>query len=705
MPGLLGLGRVIGRAVVVLRHALLLLAFVLLGCNQIPEGRTVVSEVQIRGNEAIGDGDVEEKIATTETTKFLGLFPGVLYEYEVFDRYVVQRDLARVEAFYRTKGYYHAKARAGRVHPLSGRKVRVEVVVDEGEVVRVRDVRVEGLEGLPEEIAEAARRAAAEGLPEGRPFEEEAFDQTKTAVRRALSDRAYAYAKVEHEAAVDIVADKADVVFRVRPGKATVMGPITIEGLGELPEKPVRRALDLRVGEPYSEADLELAQQALLELGVFASVMVKPDLPDPPRVDDMVPILVQLEPARLRTVRLGGGIEFDAIKTDIHAVAGWESRNFLGGLRTFNVQFRPGLVLYPLRVNNITAPENLLFEERLRAELRQPGFLEARTNGFIRPEVNVYPVLLDPNPPENAPVLGYAEARNAIGLDRTWWRLYNAISHNLHVAYPFSYLGPKDETLSTIVISFPELLTHLDFRDDRVHPRKGIFFINTLQVAGGLFGGKADDVKIQPDLRGYVPLSRRVVLAGRASVGFLWARNYGSVIQSPRAEFPPFTREETLDYQLTFFRGFFSGGPTSNRGYPLRGVGPHAVVPFLTPEFEQQRQALDCGPECRVPTGGFTLWEASVELRFAVTGPLSAASFCDASDVSPRANDIRLSHLHLSCGGGVRYDTPVGPIRLDVGYRLPGLQVIGGLTPDEKRPDTFPLGIPIAVHLGIGEAY
>ena len=73
--------------------------------------------------------------------------------------------------------------------------------------------------------------------------------------------------------------------------------------------------------------------------------------------------------------------------------------------------------------------------------------------------------------------------------------------------------------------------------------------------------------------------------------------------------------------------------------------------------------------------------------------------------MSPQTADIRLTHLHLSCGGGGRYDTPVGPIRLDIGYRIPGLQVLGGLTRDEREPKTFPFGIPIAVHIGIGEAY
>jgi outer membrane protein insertion porin family/translocation and assembly module TamA len=78
-----------------------------------------------------------------------------------------------------------------------------------------------------------------------------------------------------------------------------------------------------------------------------------------------------------------------------------------------------------------------------------------------------------------------------------------------------------------------------------------------------------------------------------------------------------------------------------------------------------------------LPIGGFTQWEASAEVRFEVSGPFGAAVFCDAGDVSPNEFDIRLRYLHLSCGGGVRYDTPVGPIRLDIGYRIQPLQVLG----------------------------
>ena len=87
-----------------------------------------------------------------------------------------------------------------------------------------------------------------------------------------------------------------------------------------------------------------------------------------------------------------------------------------------------------------------------------------------------------------------------------------------------------------------------------------------------------------------------------------------------------------------------------------------------------------------------------------INGPLAGAAFCDMSDVSPQTVDIRLKYLHLSCGVGARYDTPVGPIRLDVGYRIPGLQVLGGVPRGEYVPRDL-LGIPIAIAFGIGEAF
>src|SRR5262245_33342000 len=114
------------------RTTLLLVALaMLLGCNRVPQGRSAVDEIAVRGANHVDADDLTDKLATAESPKFLGLFRGIVYEYTVFDRNVFQRDLARVEAFYRSKGYYDAHARAGRIHKIDDNHVRLEIVVEE----------------------------------------------------------------------------------------------------------------------------------------------------------------------------------------------------------------------------------------------------------------------------------------------------------------------------------------------------------------------------------------------------------------------------------------------------------------------------------------------------------------------------------------------------------------------------------------------
>jgi outer membrane protein assembly factor BamA len=502
----------------------------------------------------------------------------------------------------------------------------------------------------------------------------------------------------------------------------------------------LRRAIDLKEGEPYSTERLDAANQALLDLNVFAAVTVLPDLSNP--ATRVVPVRIHVEPSKLHELSLGGGAEFDEIKTELHAMGSWEDHDFLGDLRDFSVHFQPGVVLFPTRIDNFAAPTHVFPEEKLRAELKQPGFIEARTEAFVRPEFNVFPLLVQTKPNPSDPVTGYREIKGALGVDRTFWkRLYVNLSYDVQVEDPFGYKDPVDPDLSTLIISYPELITRLDFRDDHDHPHAGVYLANDFQIAGGALGGEARDVKIQPEVRTYVPIARKVTFATRGSIGMLFPFNYGQVIENQLNDpLTPANRAERVhDMQTVLFRGLFSGGPTSNRGFPLRGVSPHGVVPFLNPSTASQQVAGACVPTlvtpknggpaqytiqgtpdqqaaCSVPIGGFTLWELSNEVRFTIRGPLSAATFCDMGDVSPHpagtGHAFRFDHLHLSCGVGARYDTPVGPIRVDIGYRIAPLQILGfsneraayNADPSNGLEPTI-LGVPIAIAIGIGEAY
>jgi outer membrane protein insertion porin family/translocation and assembly module TamA len=716
--------------------------------------------VEIAGVTALDPNDVLDKIATVETPKFLGLFRGIVNEYSVYDASVLQRDLARVERYYRGHGFFEAHARVARVEHVGANRVRIQILVDEGRPVVNGGIRVDGLDAnarspdvVPPEAASAVSAAAAAALPKGKRFDESTYRDSVSAITRALTDRAYAYASVQTTAQVDLASHTIDYVFTVTPGIRVTYGAITVEGLDpdgagprqpEISEDIVRRVVSLRPGASFSTADLRSSEQALLDLEVFSAAHVTPQLADPPQ--PVAPLLVAVEPTKLRTLRAGVGAEVDAIKGDVHALLGWEDHNFLGNLRDFSVDLTPGLDFFPTSVRSLVAPTDYFPEEKLRIQLRQPGFLEARTVGFVQPQLNVYPLLVGQTNVQS--VVGYVEPKVAVGLNRRFGNHFTAtLAYNVQGELPFFYKREGAVTPPTLLLAFPELTAKLDFTDNPVHPHAGIVVNADAQFAAGPTSEWANDLRISPDVEGYIPIVRGVTIALTATVGFLFPYNYGGTVRDHADIQPPvqgasgqpqLTADEQAaanrDIQTIYFRGLFAGGPTSNRGFPVRGVAPHAFVPFLNPataarQFQVQ-QVNHCDPgdpvnfdaakaavDCASPIGGFTEWEASAEVRFEVSGPFGAAIFCDAGDVSqfvfPNAGSFRFNYLHMSCGGGVRYDTPVGPIRLDLAYRLPWLQIVGfdGEAAAAKHAPTFGYQpqlfgvLPIGIAFGIGEAF
>jgi outer membrane protein assembly factor BamA len=676
-------------------------------CTSVPPGRSAVDSVKFKGNQAIDADDLREKLATAESPRFLGLFSGVVYDYSVFDRFVLDRDLQRVERYYRARGYYQARARAGRVFFISPQQVKVEIRIDEGQPTRIGRIDFHGIEALPQVSIDEAKRSVRALLDTHQVFDEDKFAASEDALRNSFADHGYAYVKVQRAADVDLPKNAVAIGYFVTLGPRARFGEVRITGLGEIPEAPVRRALALVPGSPYSRRELDSAQRALLDLNVFSSVVIDPDIAaaGEGQVAPLVPINVRVEPAKLRAIHLGGGVQVDSIQTDVHVLGGWENRNFLGGLRSLTFDVKPGVVLYPTRIPTLQRPERLLPEGRANAQFRQPGFLEARTGLFTRLDGSIAPVILAPDQ-TTGPILGYRDGRITAGLDRSYWKLYGSLSHTVQVDSAFTYAGRLDPDLHLITISYPEAFLTLDLRDSKVHPHDWGGYLSTdWQIAG--VGGDARDVRMQSEARGYVPLSKRVTLATRASIGLLFPGNYGDTLEAAAhgadlsAERPHWVR----DIQLMFLRGFFSGGSGSNRGYALREIGPHGIVPQASSTL-----AKACDPStptgdtsCDLPLGGFTLWEASIELRFPISGAFSGALFTDTSDVSDRKVDFRFNRPHLSVGVGFRYDTPVGPIRLDTGYRVPGLQAPAGSVDEGVPAETF--GLPIAISFGIGEAF
>ncbi|MEJ7729458.1 MAG: hypothetical protein WKG00_09595 [Polyangiaceae bacterium] len=476
-------------------------------CNPSDLSGCVIDQVDVVDNPTVDSEEIEERIATTESQHVFGgalegvpilsVWDSLTVDYERFDRFVLERDLARVERFYRGKGFYQAHARAGRVVRQADGRVRVEIAVSEGQQITIGRVDLAWKDWSLPLAAEVTKPVtdAKNRLRAGRPFDEERYEEIKREVLRAMTDHGFAYAGVNGKARVDLTRGVADILFTAELGPKCTFGEVSFRGLGEIPVAPLRDALGFGPGDVFSTSALESAEYALADFGVFGSIEVKPlvSAPGKPR-QTVVPIVITADPAALRAVKVGVGAEVGN-RAEAHLVAGWENRNLFGGLRRFTVEAKPGLVLYPTRLQTLfdEAPQRVLPELKLNSEFRQPLPFDTRTSFILRGAFRLYqyidPRSIDEYRPktcldgdldegetgatgqvgpfelgavdrggkcrplgasadvsaDDVPILGYREYVGSAGLVRRFWnsQVELGLYSNLQFDTPFSYSSER----------------------------------------------------------------------------------------------------------------------------------------------------------------------------------------------------------------------------------------------------------------------
>ncbi len=622
------------------------------------------------------------------------------------DSAVFERDLDRIERWYQARGYYDAavvstefeppaaatsdrvtvgadgEAPCERVGEGEGCELDIGIEVDEGLPVLVRSISVVGYEEWSPDRRMPIDSAVS--LEIGQNFDEALYERSKREMVRQLREAGYACGSAAGHVEIDRDAHQAFVQFSVNAGPACSIGNIVVTGNEELPAKTILAVANLKRGDVYSLSQLADAQRAVYALGALASV----NIINTPRVDDqeqctgIIDINIEVEPGRQIRWGIGAGVQSGTISTltleqdtrisDVHLLGRFEHRNFVNGFRRLTVEERPKIVAFdPF----FRFGQGFEFGNEIRVGYQRPAFIEARTTAAVRFRHDWGP---DPYELFRRHDLQVSGQLSRPFLDGRLL-LTGGLNYDTYIVVDED---PRFPTSYQVVFFDQRLI--VDLRDDSRNPRKGFFFQMGSQQSPAKLKRSWQYVRVTPEVRAYIPLPFASTLGFKFGIGamFLFSRDTERLDLVGQSLGPQ-------SYRLR------SGGPSSHRGFFGGFLGDPGSIDSLTREGNDARN-----------DGGLRRWEASVEWRVPVTQNFAVATFMDFGDVN-RGPRYRFNYIRAAAGFGFRYNTPVGPVRLDFGFLIPPLQIVGEPPP----PNAFNIfrfingGAPGAIQFTIGEAF
>jgi len=711
------------------RRCICLLLVLASGCKTIPEDAYGIDRIRFSGMEQLDPQALSACLATQERDRVtfafgansdpscgvppfdgnrvsFNLWKKLRKGWPTLDSAVFDRDMQRIERWYQARGYYDAAVVSTEFDPASaagddrivvapggqapcdregddeGCKLSIAIEIEEGEPVLVSAIKVTGHEAWESDKRDKLERAVE--LEVGKAFDEAMYERSKRAIRRQLREASYACGNVSGRVEIDRESREATVDLYVEAGPTCSLGDVTVTGNGELPAKTILAVADLKTGQAFSLSDLADAQRAVYALGALASANVTstPRRDKEEQCTGIVDVNIAVEPGRAIRWGIGAGVQSGTIATltleqdtrisDVHLFGLFEHRNFIGGFRRLRIEDRPKIVA---RDPFFRFGQGFLFGNEVRIEYRRPAFLEPRTTSAIQVRHD-----WGPDPYE---LFRRHDLQVRGSLSRPFFDgrllLVGALNYDL---YRTVDQDPRYPTSYQVVFLDESVI--VDLRDDSRSPRAGFFFQVGSQQSPAQIKRSWQYVRVSPEVRGYAPLPLSSTLAFRFGMGamFIFSRDQNRLDLVGQALGPQ-------NYRLR------SGGPTSHRGFFGGFLGDPGRIDSLNREGSDARN-----------DGGLRRWEAGVEWRVPVTQAFATALFMDFGDVN-RGQVWRFRYIRAAAGFGFRYQTPVGPIRLDFGFLVPKWQVIGGDAP----PNAFNIfkfirgGVPGAIHFTIGEAF
>jgi outer membrane protein insertion porin family len=595
-----------------------------------------LAAVTFTGNQKIKEKELAQVVQTTPQGGFGHLLATLFRRPTAPTRAELSSDRDAIESYYRLQGFSEAKVGSPVVNTKADGTMTVVFPITEGPQTLVSDVTIEGVEQVePKDLPELL-------LKPGTPLNPASERQDLVALQTFYGERGNAEVVVAPRVGVTPDKTGAHVVYTIAEGPRIHVGEVVVRGNTYSDSVVVLRKAELDKGEPFSLTKILEAQRNLYRLGIFQRVDVQPEQAGTSVATRNIVIQVQ----EGKDVTVSGSLGLSKQSTlplSPRVSASVAHRNLFGTGRYLGLEVvrsrdqREAFITYrePFVFNYNIPVQITAFQTddqtRAQTHIQQRGtFIEAskiasnRTRWSLRYEYKISNCIV-----EHADDL-CAQAKEALipGLDRSL----------------------LDIKISSVTPTF-----FWDRRDDQIDPHRGFFTSASVEYAFRAFRADANFIKEFAQGAWYLPLSQRsvFVLSGRAGL----IQPFGK---------PP--ADEPLLNLVPLSERFTAGGDTSQRAFPLDLLGTTCKDP---------RDPLGCEPTLALvgknrdvvaPIGGNGLLLFNAEYRFPIVGAVNGAVFTDIGNVYRRS--ITFGNLRYGVGTGIRYVSPVGPIRFDIGYNL-----------------------------------
>ncbi len=450
-------------------------------------------------------------------------------------------------------------------------------------------------------------------LKPGTPFNERILDEDKYRILSAYSGKGYLYARVDAEKTS--AGSSVGIRYRITEDQPVHIGRIILRGNIRTKDYVIMRELLVKPGDAYDYGAILSSQQRIYHLGYFRLAKIEPVHPGYREPTEDMLLTVEERPAGMGEFGFGYG-DLDRLRGS--AEVGY--RNLWGTAEYTSVRYEQSDIL-----------------KRAIFNYKKPWFLNRRIE-------STFSLVWSDSEKLNSDTreIYYKSRKTAasFGIQKTYGKLTPSITYEFENVVNYDVLEAAQittEDSGRVLVSSLSPALILDLRDDVFNPRRGSLYGIILKEALRELWSQAEFTKLSVQGSWFLPVGDNVI-ALSARGGAAWP--YGGTAEVPLHE------------------RFYVGGSTTVRGFTQDSIGPSALDANGNP----------------VPQGGASMVVLNAEFRVNPGEGLGFVLFTDAGNVWP-GQEMNLNSLRASYGAGIRYGTPIGPLRIDYGqkfHQLPG---------------------------------